>query len=346
MMWLLLSGCNDGPRYIYEDDDDDDDDDNGELTVPPDNPECTPADTIVATHGQLAVDREFMVNSCGERVQLKGVSSDWLNWEANGYAESKTAMAWMIDNWNIKIIRAAMGVEPNGAYLDAPDQSKAKVRRIVENAISLGIYVVIDWHSHSAHTGEQPQAAAAFFTEMAETYGHFPNVLYETYNEPEMVTWAQIKPYHESVVSAIRAADPDNIIILGTPVYSQNVDEAALDPVAGTNLMYTLHFYACDHGRDIQDRAWVAANDNYLPLFVSEWGATPADGGKANPIVCQDEADEWLDMVDMFNASWIAWKLDGCADSSCLLRAGAPTDGPWDDWTQGHAPYVISKLRE
>ena len=41
-----------------------------------------------------------------------------------------------------------------------------------------------------------------------------------------------------------------NLIIVGTPFWAQNVDEAADDPLSGTNIAYTLHFYAGSHGRN------------------------------------------------------------------------------------------------
>lgn len=57
-----------------------------------------------------------------------------------------------------------------------------------------------------------------------------------------------IKPYAQAVISAIRAIDPDNLIVVGTPTWSQDVDVAAADPIAGTNIAYTLHFYAGTQG--------------------------------------------------------------------------------------------------
>ncbi len=314
--------------------------------TPGENPECTPAATAVETHGQLQVDQYQMVNACGDAVRLKGVSTQWLNWEHN-YGESRGAMKWMVDNWGITVYRAAMGVDANGAYLSNPDGSEEQVRTIVENAIELGIYVLIDWHSHNAHLGSQPDEAVAFFTRMAEDYGEYPNVFYEIYNEPEAVTWADIKPYHERVVAAIRAVDPDNIIIMGTPYWSQNVDEAAQDPVDGTNLMYTVHFYSCDHTTtDLLGRAWRGYAKG-LAVFVTEWGATELDGGRVNPgRICEDEADRWFDQLEEMGASFIAWKLDACNEASCLFRAGAPVDGPFTDYLQGHGPYVVSKLLE
>lgn len=72
-------------------------------------------------------------------------------------------------------------------------------------------------------------SARQFFTYVAKKYHVFPHVLYETFNEPvsEMnVTeaWSkEVKPYHEMIVPVIRAYDKKNVIILGTPGYSGQV---------------------------------------------------------------------------------------------------------------------------
>ncbi|HYO92871.1 MAG TPA: cellulase family glycosylhydrolase, partial [Polyangiaceae bacterium] len=301
-----------------------------------------PASTPVAQLGQLKVVGTRMKAANGSDVQLEGVSSMWLNWENDGYAESATALKYMRDNWGLQVIRAAMGVTPSGAYLTNPDKAKAQVNRIVQNAIDAGVYVIIDWHDHDAH--EHPEAAIAFFQEMARKWGGTPNVIWETFNEPLNVSWTgTLKPYHQRVVSAIRAIDPDNIIVLGTGQWSQKVKEAAASPLAGTNLMYTLHFYSCTHTQWLRDEAQSALNSG-LPIFVTEWGATHADGG-LDGRVCLDEADRWQSFMRTNGISWAAWKLDGCSDSSCLLKAGAPQNGPWtDSWLHGHGAYVRSRI--
>ena len=89
--------------------------------------------------------------------------------------------------------------------------------------------MIVDWHAHEAQNNQAQ--AVAFFSDLARRYGHLPNVIWEPYNEPLQVSWTGvIKPYHQAVVSAIRAADPDNIIVLGTPTWSQDVDVAAAEP--------------------------------------------------------------------------------------------------------------------
>jgi len=313
----------------------------------PSDPYVPPADglTPVERNGQLAVVGNHLVNAKGEEVQLKGPSSMWLNWENSGYAKDMKGITQIRDAWGGSIIRAAMGVEPTGAYLTDPARAKADVTAVIDNAIALGLYVIIDWHDHKAHL--HLDQAVAFFTEMATKYGGVPNVLYETFNEPEKLVWAtEVKPYHEAVVAAIRAVDPDNIIILGTPTWSQDVGIAAGDPVVGTNLMYTLHFYSCTHTAPIRSRA-DAAFVAGAAIFVTEWGATNADGGtEKNPQLCLEEAATWHAWMNARKISWTAWKFDDCADKTCFFQPNVPTTGPWTDaMLNGHGAFVRQHMQ-
>ena len=294
---------------------------------PPD-PTASPANSPVARHGQLRVEGLDLVDAAGEPVQLRGVSTMWLNWDMRAYGVNKEGMAFMRDNWGVTLFRAAMGVEQDGGYLRDPWTMTRKVRVIVQNAIDLGVYVLIDWHDHAAHL--HTEEAEAFFTEIAAEFGDYPNVLYETFNEPlhpDTVSWSEdIKPYHEQIIPIIREQDPDSVIVLGTPQWSQLVDEAAMDPVDAENIMYTLHFYSCSHLQWLRDKGDAALALN-APLFVTEWGATAADGGVMSKEVCDEEAMLWHDWMDANNISWAAWKLDSCTDASCFFNSSAPASG-------------------
>jgi endoglucanase len=335
----------------------------GGVPVAPANPDGTPGDpalpgqpwqpaeldptTPVGRFGQLQVQNGALLDQAGNPVQLKGVSTMWLNWEQT-YSGSKEGLRWMRDNWGLTVVRAAMGVDEPGAFLTNPTAMLSQVRTVVQNAIDLGVYVLIDWHDHTAELHQD--AATEFFARMAAEFGQYPNVFYETYNEPVRVDWSTVvKPYHEAVSSVIRETDPDNIIILGTPLWSQKVDDAARDPLVGTNLMYTVHFYSCDHRAQQRAQAQFAI-DQGLALFVTEWGATTANGGTiVNGVVgevCTEEATLWHDFMDQNGISWTAWKLDDCTDLSCLFRAQAPRDGGWtDEWLNGHAPFVRDRMQ-
>jgi endoglucanase len=307
--------------------------------------------TPVELHGQLHVTGTELRDASDKRIQLRGVSSMWLNWEDDGYAENLEGLKWMRNNWNVNLIRAAMGVEPEYAYLSVkdptkalPDKAKAQVTKIVDNAIAAGVYVLIDWHAHEAekHTAD----AVAFFTEMATKYAGVPNVLYEPFNEPLEVDWAtELKPYHEAVVAAIRAVDSEAVIVLGTPRWSQDVDIAAANPLVGSNLMYTLHFYACTHGGSLINKAKAALRKG-APLFVTEWGATKADGGTMGE-VCQVQAQTWMDFMNPLGISWAAWKFDNCRDSTCFLSADAPLEGGWtSQYLRGQGLFLRARLQE
>ena len=336
---LFSSGCDAGQSTLSEPTLDPNDQGTDDDVGAEDNTGATP----VELNGHLKVVGTQLQNESGDAIQLKGVSSMWLNWEDDGYAEDATALRWMRNNWKLSVIRAAMGVEPEGAYLTNPEVAKAQVYTIVDNAIEAGVYVLIDFHAHEAYLHQDD--AVAFFSEVAAKYAGVPNVIYETFNEPRGIEWPELKQYHEAVVAAIREQDPEGPIVLGTPNFSQDVDKAAEDPVVGTNLLYTLHYYACSHKAGLRQKGDTALGKG-LALFVTEWGATDADGG-TDGIVCLDEAQHWDDWLNARKISWSAWKLDGCEpDSTCLLKPGAPIDGGWtDEFLHGHGLFVRGRMQ-
>ncbi len=59
-------------------------------------------------------------------------------------------------------------------------------------------------------------------------------MIYEICNEPNNGTsWKEIKSYAKSVISTIRENDKKAVIVVGTPTWSQDVDQAAADPIKG-----------------------------------------------------------------------------------------------------------------
>jgi len=77
--------------------------------------------------------------------------------------------------------------------------------------------------------------------------------------------------------------------------------------------MYTVHFYSCDHNA-ASGHLGIAqtALDSGLPIFVTEWGATKADGGLNGTAACPTQADDWHNWMNDNAISWAAWKLDDC----------------------------------
>jgi endoglucanase len=262
----------------------------------------------------------------GQQASFAGNSLFWSNrgWGGEKFYNAST-VAWIKKDFKSSIVRASMGVEDDGGYLQDPAGNKAKVKAVVDAAIANDMYVIIDWHSHHAEQ-YQPQAIA-FFQEMARTYGNNPHVIYEIYNEPLQISWSgTIKPYANAVIGAIRAIDPDNLIIVGTPQWSQRVDEASRDPITGyRNIAYTLHFYAGSHGQYMRDWATTAMN-NGIALFVTEWGTVDASGDGA---VNAAETWAWVDFMKKNHLSNANWALNDKVEGASVLKAGSSTTGGW-----------------
>jgi endoglucanase len=279
------------------------------------------AETVVEKHGQLRVQGNRIVDEHGAPVQLRGMSLYWSQWIPKYY--NAATVQWLRDDWKISVIRAAMAVKPAG-YEKNPAVERDKVIAVVDAAIKLGIYVIIDYHAHTAH--ENRAQAQAFFADMARRYGNTPNVLYEPYNEPLDVSWEKVlKPYHEAVIDSIREHDPDNIIIVGTRNWSQQVAEAAANPIRRSNVAYTLHFYANTHGQWLRDQAQTAMNAG-AALFVTEYGTTDATG---NGAVNEAATREWWTFLDKNFIGHLNWSVADIPESSAALESGASPEGGW-----------------
>ncbi|RYF82578.1 MAG: glycoside hydrolase family 5 protein, partial [Chitinophagaceae bacterium] len=219
----------------------------------------------VLQHGPLKVTGTQLTDQQGKPVVLRGMSYGWHCLWPRFY--NAASVKWLVKDWKINVVRAALGVElGDSSYLKRPEWSKQKIKAVVDAAIKENIYVIIDWHSHNINLKE----AKAFFAEMAATYGKYPHVIYEIFNEPDQETWTEVKAYSEEIIKVIRAADPDNIILVGCPRWDQEIQLVAADPIRGyNNLMYTVHFYAATHKQWLRDRT-LAAIKSGIPVFVSE----------------------------------------------------------------------------
>ncbi|HSC67416.1 MAG TPA: cellulase family glycosylhydrolase, partial [Cellvibrio sp.] len=259
------------------------------------------------------------VTANGQPANLAGMSLFWSNtgWGGEKYYNSQV-VSWLKSDWKANLIRVAVGVEADGGLL-TDSTNKSRATAVIDAAIANNMYVIIDWHTHTAEANKP--AAIAFFKEMATKYGNYNNVIYEVYNEPLQVSWSNvIKPYATDVIKEIRAIDPDNLIIVGTPTWSQDVDVASQDKISGySNIAYTLHFYAGTHKQFLRDKAQTALN-NGIALFVTEWGSVNADGDGG---VDAAETAAWLSFLKTNGISHANWSLTDKVEGASALVAGA-----------------------
>lgn len=279
--------------------------------------------SVVEENGQLKVNGALLCNKDNKPIQLKGMSYFWHNWDPGLYNSSTVSQ--LVDKWDVTLVRVAMGIDVQGGYLTDPQGSVNKISKVIDAAIDNNIYVIIDWHEEKAttHTAQSIE----FFETMAKKYGNKPNIIYEIYNEPTSTSWSEIKKYSEQVINAIRKYDSDNIIIVGTPNWSQDINNAADDPIYVENIMYTIHFYAGTHKQDLRNKVKYAL-DKGIPIFATEWGTCDASG---NGNLNLNESKVWLDFLDANNISWCNWSLNTKAETASALTPNASLDGNWND---------------
>lgn len=270
-------------------------------------------------YGALQVIGTQLCDSNGNAVQLRGISTHGLAWFPD-YVNAELFRE-LHDEWKANVVRLAMYTAEYGGYCSGGDQKKLKqlISDGVQYATDNDMYVIIDWHILSdGDPNTHKEDAKAFFTEMSEAYSGYDNVLYEICNEPNGGTsWSSIKSYAEEIIPVIRENDEDAVILVGTPNWSQYVDQAAADPItAYSNIMYTLHFYAATHTDGLRSTMAVAI-DAGLPVFVSEYGICDASG---NGAIDEKQANAWVELMDRYGVSYVAWNLSNKNETSAVFK--------------------------
>lgn len=277
----------------------------------------------VRDHGQLSVKGIKLVDQKGEPLALHGMSFGWHNLWPRFY--NKQAVHELVTQWNCTVIRASMGIELNDSgYLKQPGQSEKLMRNVIDACIKEDVYVIVDWHDHNIHEKQ----AVDFFSRLAADYGGNPHVIWEVFNEPDYESWPEVKAYSEKVIAAIRKHDPDNIILVGSPKWDQDILLPAGDPIKGyDNLMYTMHFYAGTHKKWLRDRTDEALVRG-LPIFVSECAGMEATGD--GPID-EKEWDAFVQWMDERGLSWVAWSVSDKNETCSVLLPAAGSKGNWKE---------------
>lgn len=313
----------------------------------------------VSYYGEFQTKNYMFVGSkTGSAVQVRGLSLFWSQWGNSFY--NANAVNHLASDWKIEVIRAAYG--STGAVYDSETaaQNRAFVNTIIQAAIDNDIYVIVDWHSHNAQ--KETENSTAFFSDIARTWGQYDNVIFELYNEPTNVEWSGIKSYAETVIDTIRKYS-DNLILVGTPNYDQYIGDVIGNAIDKENIGYVLHFYAASHPLDSYKNAILSVLGANLPLFVTEYGTTNADGG-CSPVITEsctqdhytshseNSSNNWHFFLDSKKISSVAWSVFDKYEGSAFF--GTSPDESFDqsnpaNWADTNqmtlsGKYIFKKL--
>lgn len=272
-----------------------------------------------STTGALRVKGTQLTDKKGNAVQLRGISTHGIAWYPD-YINKKCLKD--LKSWGANVVRLAMYTSEYGGYCNGGNKKEleALIEKGVKYAKAADMYVIIDWHILSdGNPNTYKSQAKKFFKKMSKKFSKYNNVIYEICNEPNGgTTWKEIKSYAKSVIPVIRKNDSDAVIIVGTPNWSQRVDEAAASPIKDyDNIMYALHFYAATHKDDLRS-TMADAIEKGLPVFVSEYGICDASGSGA---VDKASANKWIKLLDKYNVSYVAWNLSNKDETSSIIKS-------------------------
>ena len=272
--------------------------------------------------GQLQVKGNQLCSQTGDPIVLRGVSYGWHNLWPRFY--NKQSVKWLKKDWKCTVLRAAMGTVIEDNYIENPEFALKCMNKVIKAAIKNDLYIIIDWHTYYP----QKKEAKAFFSMMAQKYGKYPHIIYEIYNEPMEDSWESVKEYATDIISEIRKYDPDNIILVGSPHWDQDLHLVAESPLEGfNNIMYTLHFYAATHKQELRDRA-EAAWEKGIPIFVSECAGMECTGDGTLDI---QEWTRWVEWLESKKISWVNWSISDKNETCSMILPRANKNGGWDE---------------
>ena len=289
-------------------------------TTQDDNSSRAAGSVVMNPAGKLKVTGSKLTDAAGNPVQLRGISTHGIAWFPD-YINAE-CFKELHDNFGINVIRLAMYTAEYNGYCNGGDRDylKGLIDSGVKYAADNGIYVIIDWHILSdGNPNTHINEARQFFDEISAKYAGYDNVIYEICNEPNGGTsWQEIKGYANEIIPIIRSHSSDAVILVGTPNWSQYVDQALADPIIGyENIMYTFHFYAATHRDDMRQTLQNVVNAG-LPVFVSEFGICDASG---NGGIDEEQSGKWIRMLDDNRISYVIWNLSNKNETSSLISS-------------------------
>lgn len=270
------------------------------------------------------------------------------------------------DGWHSHVIRVPMqpqDIAREGAGVAQPvaftqDQLDSYLRKYVDPAVEkcaeTGTYCILDYHRHwpsgPKYTDESlDEEIRTFWETVAPRYAEESHVLYEVYNEPvepyagddvydggpdvtdpvSEETWLTWREEAQPWVDTIREHAPRNVVIIGSPRWTQWTYWAPEHEFEGDNLTYSAHVYTQEGLRPLEKYFGQPAEE--VPVFMSEFG-----WGGAAPYLAGDAETYGPQFAELFDAHpmhWQAWSFDFDWDPGMLNRQYEVAND-WGRWVR------------
>ena len=168
----------------------------------------------------LHVDGQWIVDSNGNRVQLRGSGCDYTDW--GDLAGVQSYITWLKET-GCNCIRLAFTVPNNGSWQSPSDTpyDPTTMDEVVNLCVANGIYVILDCHEYYAVEAVQgwtsvlptyEQAWINCWVNIANQYKNNPTIaMYELANEFTAANSTMIRQYYYDCINAIRATGDNHI---------------------------------------------------------------------------------------------------------------------------------------
>jgi endoglucanase len=255
-----------------------------------------PSNNVVILRGVDLTDLAVAVRHGRTAPQLIDMATD----NANG--------------WFARVVRLAVypdAIDQTAGWNANPDAYfNTYLNPAVNECVARQIYCIIDWHYITDYSSAAVNTATTnFWSYVAPKYANTPNVIFELYNEPTTPNnWSTWKSAAQPWVNVIRAAAPNNIILIGSPQWSQTTNQAAGSPFAGSNLMYVVHIYP-QHGGQATWDSWFGNTAGTVPYFITEFGWQNG-GGNPTSGTTSGFGVPFNNYLELKQVSWTAWVFD------------------------------------
>lgn len=277
---------------------------------------------------RITVKKNQFVNDKGEVVVFRGFNtsdpaklSRSGHWTRQYFEEAK---AWGANCLRFPVHPSAWRELGEANYLKLLDQG-------IEWAESLGMYVIIDWHSignlrmglfQNQGYYTTLQETNNFWRTMAERYAGRSSVpFFELFNEPTdmggrlgSITWQQWKEINADLIRLIRSWDPDKIVLVAGFDWAYDLTPVRSEPLPFENIAYVSHPYPMKRQKPWEpqwEKDWGFVADTY-PVFATEIGfCYPTDKGAHVPVMADEEYGRRIvEYCASKGISWMVWVFD------------------------------------